>query len=124
MINNAALDPKVSKNNPDSMFLKNFSTKPDDYVYMTYRLSPRFERVKFIVKKFYVDWAVPREEYKEFYNADIVDDFPYAIKALQLLKVIKVTEKKIIFREMDEKKIYPYLLFFVGRRNVLKRIKI
>lgn len=114
----------VNKNNPDSMFLKNFSTKPDDYVYMTYRLSPRFERVKFIVKKFYVDWAVPREEYKEFYNADIVDDFPYAIKALQLLKVIKVTEKKIIFREMDEKKIYPYLLFFVGRRNVLKRIKI
>ena len=114
----------INENNPNSMFLKDFSTKPDDYVYITYGLSPRFERVKFIVKKFYVDWEVPRKEYKEFYNTDIVEDFSYAIKALQLLDIIKITEEKIIFRKMDEKEIYPYLLFFVGRKNVLKKVKI
>ena len=112
----------VDKNNQDSMFLKNFSTNPDDYVFLTQRLSPKFERVKFIVKKFYVDWEVPREEYKEFYKTDIVEDFQYAIKALKRLGIISVTPDKIIFKKMDEKEIYPYLLFFAGRENVLKKV--
>lgn len=114
----------VDKNNFDSMFLKNFSTNPKDYVFLTQRLSPKFERVKFIVKKFYVDWEVPREEYKELYKTDIVEDFPYAIKALSLLGIINVTPEKIIFKKMDEKEIYPYLLFFAGRSNVIKKIKV
>jgi len=113
----------VDKNNQDSMFLKNFSTNPDDYVFLTQKLSPKFERVKFIVKKFYVDWEIPREEYKEFYKTDIVEDFPYAIKALSWLGMISVTPEKIIFKKMDEKEIYPYLLFFAGRRDVLKKVK-
>ena len=105
------------------MFLKSFSTNPDDYVFLTQKLSPKFERVKFIVKKFYVNWEVPRKEYKEFYKTDIVEDFPYAIRALSWLEIISVTPEKIIFKKMDEKEIYPYLLFFAGRRDVLKKVE-
>lgn len=113
----------VDKNNKDSMFLKDFSANPDDFIYIIQKLSPRFERVKFIIKKFYLNWRIPRKEYKEFYGTDILEDFSYAIKALKHFGIIKVTPEEIIFKKIDEKDIYPYLLFFAGRRNVLKTIK-
>ncbi|MFW9878983.1 MAG: hypothetical protein ACFFG0_38380, partial [Candidatus Thorarchaeota archaeon] len=111
------------KDNIDSMFLKKFSTNPDDYVYIVDYFSPKFERVKFIVQEFYKHREIPREEYKKRYNRDIVEDFPYAIKVLKLLQIIKINPEKIIFKQMDEKETYPYLLFFAGRENVLKKVK-
>ncbi|MBT3407567.1 radical SAM protein [Candidatus Woesearchaeota archaeon] len=112
----------INKNNQDSMFLKGFSTNPKEYIYLTQKLDPNFEKVKFIIKTFYQHWEIPRKLYKEYYGTDIVQDFAYAIKALSHLNILKVHSDKIIFKKMDEKKLYPYLLFFAGRKNVMKKI--
>lgn len=113
----------VDKNHPNSMFCKNFSSNPDDYAYMVEKLSKRFERVKFIVKQFYQKWEVSRKEYQELYESDIVEDFPYAIIALTYFGIITVTPDSIVFNEKDETKLYPYLLFFSGEKNVYDKVK-
>lgn len=113
----------VDKNHPGSMFLKNFSTEPEDYTYMIEKLSKRFERVKFIIKEFYKEWEVSRVDYYELYNSDIVEDFSYAIVALTYFGIITVTPEKIIFKKTDEKELYPYLLFFTGEKNVYDKVK-
>ena len=114
----------IDRNNSDSMFLKKFSTNPKDYVYAVDGFSPIFEKVKFIVLEFYKKREISRKTYKGMFESDIVDDFPYAIKALKMLGVITITDEKIIFRRMDETQAYKHMLFFTGRENVLKRIKV
>jgi coproporphyrinogen III oxidase-like Fe-S oxidoreductase len=107
------------KSNFDSMFLKKFSTNPDDYTYLVDTFSPIFEKVKFITQEFYKHREIDRKKYIEFYGKDILLDFPYAINALKALGIIKVEDKKIVFKDMHEKEAYPCLLFFVGRENVM-----
>ena len=111
----------VDKNNPTSLFQKGFSDDPDDYIYISNALDPDFEKVKFIIKKFYVDWKVSRYDYKKMYGTDILDDFPYAVKALEHFGMMGVKNDCIGFKEKDEKRLYPYLLFFAGRENVMKK---
>ena len=111
----------VDKNNRDSMFLKKFSSDKKDLVYDVDLISKRFERVKFIVQMFYQKRKISRLEYQKRYGRDIVEEFPYAIKALDLLKIIKIKHEIIEFSNEDEKYYYPYLLFFVGREIVLSK---
>lgn len=109
------------RNRDDSMFLKDFSLEPKDYYYSRFWTEPEFDRVKFIVQEFYHNWEVSIKEYKELFGTDINEDFSYAVRALVHLGIIEFREDKMRFTESDEKKIYPYMLFFVGRDNVLKR---
>jgi coproporphyrinogen III oxidase-like Fe-S oxidoreductase/organic radical activating enzyme len=113
----------VDRNNINTMFLKKFSIDPKDYAYRTISLSPLFEKVKFIVKKFYIDRTIPRAQYKELYGTDLVEDFSYAIEALTMLGVVSVTPDSISFKSLDETEWYAYLLFFVGRDNVTQRLR-
>ena len=114
----------VDKNRKDSMFLKDFSDNHEDFSYDVDIISPRFERVKFIIQNFYNKRIMSRKEYSKRYGDDITQDFPYAIKALGLLGVITLDSETVIFKDMDEKLYYPYLLFFAGRKNVLGKMNL
>ncbi|MCK5343515.1 MAG: radical SAM protein, partial [Candidatus Heimdallarchaeota archaeon] len=122
-INNMIRYTCVDKEHPTTLFLKKFSTDKNDFTYSSHLFYPHYDKVKFIVHSVYEHFAVSREKYKKMYGRDIVDDFSYAIDALQYLKIITVTEKKIIFNVKDEKETYPYLLFFVGREIVFEKIR-
>ena len=106
------------------MFLKDFSDNHEDLSYDVDIISPRFERVKFIIQNFYNKRIMSRKEYSKRYGDDITQDFPYAIKALGLLGVITLDSETVIFKDMDEKLYYPYLLFFAGRKNVLGKMNL
>jgi len=114
----------IDKDNFDSMFLKKFSTDPADYVYAAAIFAPHFEKAKFLVKEFYHSWKVTREGYKKLYGTDLLVDFPYALRALKSLGIVKIDDEEIIFKEKDEKKIYPYMLFFSGRDWVRKKMPV
>lgn len=111
----------VDKNNINSMFLKKFSTNPHDYIYFVDVFSSIFEKVKFITQEFYKHRIIERKKYLEFYSKDILLEFPYAINSLKTLGIISVDDERIIFKEINEKEAYKYLLFFVGKENVLKK---
>jgi hypothetical protein len=112
----------VDKSNPSTMFLKKFSTKADDFAYSTILFAPHYAKVKFITHSVYENFAILKEEYKKMFGTEITNDFPYAIKALEHLNIITSSEKEISFNVADEKETYEYLLFFVGRDYVKKRI--
>jgi len=111
----------VDRNARNSMFLKHFSSHPPEYAYDVDLISPRFERVKFIVQNFYKHRSLSRAAYRQRYGQDIATDFPYAVRALETLGVLSPTPERIDFGQKDEKFYYPYLLFFVGRENVLRK---
>jgi len=124
-INNMMRCICVDKNNPSTMFLKKFSTNQNDFMYNTNLFLPNYSKVKFITHSVYEHFAVFRDKYREMFGTDIADDFPYAIRALQYLKIATVSKEKISFNVKDEKEAYPYLLFFVGRNCVhIKEAKI
>lgn len=107
----------------DTMFLKEMSSDPKDYVYYVDGFSGRFERVKYIVQEFYKHRCISRMRYKEYYGTDLLSDFPYALSAFKALDLIKkIDEDKVVFRNIDEKDAYAYMLFFAGRKNVLRRV--
>ncbi|MBN2422214.1 radical SAM protein [Candidatus Woesearchaeota archaeon] len=112
----------VHKNNKDSMFCKNFPPDKKDFFYSIHLFAPHYAKVKFITHSAYEHFSVIRKDYKNMYGKDIADDFPYAIKALELLDIIEVTGEKVIFKANDEKKLYPYLLFFVGKKYIPQHI--
>lgn len=121
-INNMMRYIYVDKSNPSTMFLKKFSTKADDFAYSTILFAPHYAKVKFITHSVYENFAILKEEYKKMFGTEITNDFPYAIKALEHLNIITSSEKEISFNVADEKETYEYLLFFVGRDYVKKRI--
>ncbi len=106
-----------------TLFLKDFSTDSKDYAYSVRLFLPGYEKVKFIIAKFHESREVSRAEYKKLFGSDIVSDFSYGIRALECLDALKVQQEKVIFNNIDEKLAYPYLLFFVDRRNVRRRLK-
>lgn len=113
----------LDQNNQDTMFLKHMSSNPEDYVYFVNSFSNRFERVKFIVQEFYKHRRVPRKTYQDLYGTDILSDFPYALSAFKALNLIeKIDETEVVFKNIDEKEAYAYMLFFAGRKNVLRRV--
>ena len=112
----------VDRNNTNSMFLKRFSLNPDDYIYSVNEVAPMLENVKFIVLEFYKKRKVSRTRYKKLFGSDIRDDFPYAVNALERLGVLRVMKNWLEFRDMDEREAYKYMLFFVGRNIVRRRV--
>jgi hypothetical protein len=113
----------VDTRNPSTLFLKKFSTNEKDFMYHKSIFLPTYSKVKFITHSAYERFAISREEYKKMFGKDIADDFPYAIKALEHLKIITVTNEKISFNVKDEKELYEPLLFFVGREIVIENIR-
>lgn len=112
----------IDRNKIDSMFLKEFSSDPNDYIYLVDRFSPKFERVKFIVQEFYKHRKIPMDKYRSYYGTDVTEDFAYAISALERLGLVHVSKNYVNFKNIDEKTAYPYLLFFAGRKNVLAKL--
>ncbi|HLD87023.1 MAG TPA: radical SAM protein, partial [Candidatus Nanoarchaeia archaeon] len=112
----------VDKANSSPVFLKSFSTSPDDFTYDADAISPLFEKVKHIVISYCTNRRVSRKEYADAFGSDIVLDFPYAIEALKEFGVIGVDPEEVAFADIDEKQLYPYFLFFVGRENAIKKI--
>jgi hypothetical protein len=104
------------------MFLKEFSVDPKDYVYSAEVFAPHFEKVKFVVREFYKSWKVSRHAYTRLYGTDLLDDFPYATHALRTMGLIMVGEDIIELANLDETKLYPYMLFFVGREEVKRAL--
>lgn len=120
-INNMMRYICVDKNNPSTMFLKKFSTNPNDFVYNTNVFAPHYAKVKFIAHSMYEHAGIFRDKYKAMFGTDIICDFPYAINALRYLNVITIGNEEIFFNITDEREIYKYLLFFVGRDFVLQK---
>jgi len=118
-INNMMRYIHVDKDHPSTMFLKKFSTDKKDFTNTVIRFLPNYDKVKFITHSVYEHFSVKRKEYEKMFKTDIVSDFPYAIKALEFLRIISVNEEEIIFDVKDEKETYVPLLFFVGRNNII-----
>lgn len=122
-INNLIRYQMIDRNHPDCLFLKSFSTDEKDFTYTTMRFARRYSRVKFIVHETFKKFSVDREKYKKRFGKDIIEEFPYACKALHHLNKIKITDDKIAWNVKDERETYVPLLFFSGRDNVKKALK-
>jgi hypothetical protein len=105
------------------MFLKKFSTSPEDFHYYSNIFLPNYEKVKFITHSVYKHFAIFRKEYSDMFGTDITDDFPYATRSLESLKITKIDKEKITFNANDEKQLYVPLLFFAGREAVLNKLQ-
>lgn len=120
-INNMMRYICVDKQNPSTMFLKNFSTHQSDFTYSVNVFIPHYAKVKFITHSAYEHAGVFRDKYRVLFGTDIVYDFSLAVETLRQLGIITITDEKISFNVDNEKGIYKYLLFFVGRDAVLEK---
>lgn len=121
-INDSIRYTNVDKNHPNTLFLKDFSVKKEDFTFYTNVFLKDYSKVKFIVHSVCDGFEVKRDEYSTKFGNDIVDDFAYAVAALKHLSLIAVTEDRLIFNVVNENELYVPLLFFVGRRAVEKRL--
>ena len=101
-------------------FIKEFSDNPGDYIYRINCFKENYSKVKFISSNISHSFHIDLKKFREMFNSDLRDDFPYAIKALESLNMITIEDDKVKFNAKSELEIYPYLLFFVGKANVIQ----
>mgnify|MGYP001461170264 CR=1 FL=1 len=122
-INNKMRYTCIDKNKNDSMFLKEFSTDSNAFTYKINPFLTNYDKIKFITYSACENFYISFEDYEKYFKTSLLNDFSYAIKALEYLNVIFIEKKGITFKIKNERELYIPLLFFVGRENVLNKIR-
>lgn len=111
------------KNTNERIFLKNFSSNPDDFVISADIIDKDFKKIKYLVLSLLHHKKINIANYFDKFGSEILEDYSWAIRALEYFKILTLDDKNIICEDINELDLFKYLLFFIGKDKIKLYLK-